>query len=104
MNEQERRIVEVGYNLSQAYLKAKRNNQYKTCQSIICAIYGFNGIAYVIAPNFRNGAIGKELFKIGQLWHDRLLHGGISSVTGIGEGLSFENEDFLIDDVLKENR
>jgi hypothetical protein len=96
MNEQERRMVEVGYNLSQAYLKAKREGQIDTLRSIIAAIYGFNGIANEINSGFKDMPIGKDLFRIGELWHNKLVTGEESPISGIGEGKTFEEEDFEV--------
>lgn len=94
MNRNEQRVIEVAYNLEQAYLKAKRNNEKNTLKSIIATIYGFNGIAKEIIPDFFD--YHKNLYKIGIIHHQKLLSGKVAEIEGIGKGLKFEESDFEV--------
>lgn len=99
MNEQERRVIEVGYNLSQAYIRAKRDNEKDVLLSIIATIYGFNGIAKQIIPDFPYSEIGKDLFRIGLWWHKQLLTGNIRRFEEMGVGKSFIESDFDVEEL-----
>jgi len=90
MNKVEMKMVEVTYNLRQAYLKAQKIGDKSLINSLKYLIYSFNSVAKEINQNL----LDEDLMKIGQELHNEFLSGRKLPIEGIGKGLDFgENEN-----------